>query len=158
MVRYLLAVLAATSILPAQAQWSPHADPGRCLNASGYITVGSSTVCIGRSDGVLISTEASGGVDPTEPVALAGLPPLSEALRYCDTLLGDGDEYSTRMFCRESTKDRDYPAVKAALEANPDSMHVKRCISGAIRKASKFSSTRGFNSSDAKGCIRRGAQ
>ncbi|WP_137024934.1 hypothetical protein [Synechococcus sp. UW179A] len=75
MARYLLAVLAATSILPAQAQWRPHTDPGRCALDSGYITVGSSTVCIPRSASAVVSTdpagELAGGADSTEPGALA---------------------------------------------------------------------------------------
>ena len=162
MARYLLAVLAATSMLPAQAQWRPHTDPGRCASEAGYITVGSSTVCISgsASAGVAMDPvwEPAGGADSPEPVALAGLPPLTEALRFCDTLLDDSGQYSTRMSCRERTKDDDYPAVKAALDANPDNLHVKRCISGAIRKASKYSSTRGFNASNARSCIRRGVQ
>ncbi len=149
-------------MLPAQAQWRPHTDPGRCASEAGYITVGSSTVCISGSASAGVATdpawEPAGGADSAEPVALAGLPPLAQALRFCDTLHDDADDYSTRMFCRERTKDDDYPAVKAALDANPDSLHVKRCISGAIRKASKFSSTRGFNASNARGCIRRGVQ
>ena len=75
MAQYLLAILAATSILPAQAQWSPHADPGRCQDASGYITVGSRTVCIPRSASAVVSTdparEPAGGADSVEPPALA---------------------------------------------------------------------------------------
>ncbi|WP_028951872.1 hypothetical protein [Synechococcus sp. CC9616] len=159
---YLLAALAAASILPAQAQWDPHTDPGRCMKMAGYITVGDSTVCVGRSASAVVlsapADEIAGASDSTDSIQLAGLPPLSEALRFCDTLHDDADDYSTRMYCRESTKEDRYPAVKAALEANPDSIHVKRCINGAIRKASKSSSTRGFNASDARGCISRGVQ
>ena len=164
MVKTLLALLAVEFMLPVEAQWAPHADPGRCENAAGYITVGSSTVCIAQPEGLVGSAGllSADGVVSADGVAapelLAGLPPLSEALRFCDTLLDDGDQYSTRMSCRQRTKEDDYPAVQAALEANPESMHVKRCISGAIRQASKFSNTRGFNSSDAKFCIRRGVQ
>jgi len=164
MVQTLLALLAVELMLPVQAQWAPHADPGRCENAAGYITVGRSTVCIGQPQGPvgpagLLSADGVVSADGVAtPELLAGLPPLSEALRFCDTLLNDGDDYSTRMFCRKRTKGDDYPAVQAALEANPDSLHVKSCISGAIRKASKFSDTRGFDASDAKFCIRRGVQ
>ena len=75
MVRYLLAVLAATSMLPAQAQWRPHTDPGRCALEAGYITVDSSTVCIRRSASAVVSTdpggEPTGGADSAAPSALA---------------------------------------------------------------------------------------
>ena len=59
------------------------------------------------------------------------------------------------MYCRKQTKADDYPAVQAALEANPDSMHVKRCINGAMKNTKSW---KGFNASDAKFCIRRGVQ
>ena len=75
MVRYLLAVLVAISMLPAQAQWRPHTDPGRCAQEAGYITVGSSTVCIPRSASAVVSTdsagEPAGGADSAEPPASA---------------------------------------------------------------------------------------
>jgi len=164
MVQTWLVLFAAGFMLPVQAQWAPHGESGRCENAAGFITVGSSTVCIGQrealvgSDG-LLSADGVVSADSVRPPELwAGLPPLSEALRFCDTLLDEGDEYSTRMSCRQSAKEDHYPAVQAALEAKPDSMHVQRCISGAILQASKLSDTRGFNSRDAKSCIRRGVQ
>ena len=155
MVKTLLALLAVEFMLPVQAQWAPHADPGRCENAAGYITVGSSTVCIGQPEGLVGSAGLLSADGVVTPELLAGLPPLSEALRSCDTLHDDPEDYSTRMYCRKQTKADDYPAVQAALEANPDSMHVKRCINGAMKNTKSW---KGFNASDAKFCIRRGVQ
>ena len=144
--RALLIFLAATTITPAHAQWAPHSDISRCIGSSGYIKVEGRVACVGHPLGV------SGGGDA---LALAGLPPLSEAMRSCDTLHDDPDDYSTRMYCRKRTKENDYPAVKAAVAANPESMHIKRCISGAFKNTKTW---KGFYASDAYSCIKRGVQ
>ena len=127
MVQTWLVLLAAGFMLPAQAQWDPHGESGRCENAAGFITVGSSTVCIGQrevlvgSDGLLSAdgVVSADGVRP--PELLAGLPPLSEALRFCDTLLDEGDEYSTGCPAVRARKRITIPRCRLPRKPNPTS-------------------------------------
>ena len=97
MVKTLLALLAVEFMLPVQAQWAPHADPGRCENAAGYITVGSSTVCIGQPEGLVGPAGLLSADGVVTPELLAG---RFRCRKPCARHAPD-DGTGTRMSCRQ---------------------------------------------------------